>query len=69
LRQHDGAARIVAHDVERVPADIDADHGDRGFGVSDMGRGPDGRMIGHADQYFHDICLWLAVSYMTPPAE
>jgi len=38
LPQHDGAARIVAHDVERVPADIDADHGDRGFGVSDMGR-------------------------------
>jgi hypothetical protein len=25
----DGAARIVAHDVERVLADIDADHGDR----------------------------------------
>src|SRR5207342_509703 len=30
--QHDGAARIVAHDVERVLADIDADHGDRGIG-------------------------------------
>jgi hypothetical protein len=27
LPQHDGAARIVAHDVERVLADIDADHG------------------------------------------
>jgi hypothetical protein len=27
-----GAARIVAHDVERVFADIDADHGDRGIG-------------------------------------
>jgi hypothetical protein len=24
--------RIVAHDVERVLADIDADHGDRGIG-------------------------------------
>src|SRR6202023_2530921 len=32
LPQHDGAARIVAHDVERVLADIDADHGDRGIG-------------------------------------
>ena len=32
LPQHDGAARIVAHDVERVLAYIDADHGDRGFG-------------------------------------
>jgi len=30
--QHDGAARIVAHDVERVLANIDADHGDRGIG-------------------------------------
>jgi class 3 adenylate cyclase len=30
LPQHDGAARIVAHDVERVLADIDADHGDCG---------------------------------------
>ena len=30
--QHDGAARIVAYDVERVLADIDADHGDRGIG-------------------------------------
>jgi hypothetical protein len=29
LPQHDGAARIVAHDVERVLADIDADYGDR----------------------------------------
>ena len=29
LPQHDGTARIVAHDVERVLADIDADHGDR----------------------------------------
>jgi hypothetical protein len=32
LPQHDGAARIVAHDVERVLADIDADHGDCGIG-------------------------------------
>src|ERR1700730_15599895 len=32
LPQHDGAARIVAHDVERVLADIDADHGYRGIG-------------------------------------
>src|SRR6267143_1796804 len=32
LPQHDGAARIVAHDVERVLADVDADHGDRGIG-------------------------------------
>ena len=32
LSQHDGASRIVAHDVERVLADIDADHGDRGIG-------------------------------------
>src|SRR6202035_16187 len=32
LPQHDGAARIVAHDVERVLADIDADHGDRAIG-------------------------------------
>src|ERR1700674_1260119 len=32
LPQRDGAARIVAHDVERVLADIDADHGDRGIG-------------------------------------
>jgi hypothetical protein len=30
--QRDGAARIVAHDVERVLADIDADHSDRGIG-------------------------------------
>ena len=29
LPQHDGATRIVAHEVERVLADIDADHGDR----------------------------------------
>jgi hypothetical protein len=32
LPQHDGAACIVAHDVERVLADIDADHGDCGIG-------------------------------------
>ena len=32
LPQHDGAARIVAHDVERVLADTDADHSDRGIG-------------------------------------
>src|SRR5882672_10948950 len=32
LPQHDGAARIVAHDVERVLADIDADYVDRGIG-------------------------------------
>jgi hypothetical protein len=32
LPQHDGASRIVAHDVERVLADIDADHGDHGIG-------------------------------------
>jgi hypothetical protein len=32
LPQHDGAARIVAHDVERVLADIDAAHGHRGIG-------------------------------------
>src|SRR5437879_5995182 len=32
LPQHDGAARIVAHDVERVLADIDADHDDRSIG-------------------------------------
>src|SRR4030088_1665019 len=32
LPQHDGAARIVAHDVERVLAEIDADHGDRSIG-------------------------------------
>src|SRR6201982_1391643 len=32
LPKHGGAARIVAHDVERVLADIDADHGDRGIG-------------------------------------
>src|SRR3984893_7041437 len=32
LPQHDRAACIVAHDVERVLADIDADHGDRGIG-------------------------------------
>ena len=29
LPQHDGTALIVAHDVERILADIDADHGDR----------------------------------------
>ena len=28
LTQHNGAALIVAHDVERVLADIDTDHGD-----------------------------------------
>lgn len=28
----DGAARIVAHDVERVVSDMDADQGNRGFG-------------------------------------
>ena len=28
LTQHNGTALIVAHDVERVLADIDADHGD-----------------------------------------
>ena len=32
LPQHDGATRIVAYDVERVLADIDADNGDRGIG-------------------------------------
>jgi len=32
LPQHDGAARIVAHEVERVLTDIDADHGDRSIG-------------------------------------
>ena len=32
LPEHDSAARIVAHDVERVFADIDADHGDRSIG-------------------------------------
>ena len=32
LPQHDGAAPIVAHDVERVLADIDADHRNRGIG-------------------------------------
>src|SRR5437879_13679422 len=29
LPQHDGTAVIMTHDVERVFADIDADHGDR----------------------------------------
>src|SRR5205807_6175811 len=29
LPQHDGTAVIMTHDVERVLADIDADHGDR----------------------------------------
>ena len=38
LPQHDGAARIVADDVERVLADIDADHGDRGIERRDMAR-------------------------------
>jgi hypothetical protein len=28
LPQHDGATLIVADDMERVLADIDADHGD-----------------------------------------
>jgi hypothetical protein len=28
LPEHDGATRIVAYDVERVLADINADHGD-----------------------------------------
>ena len=37
LPQHDGAARIVAHDVERVLADIDADHGDCGIGCLRQG--------------------------------
>jgi hypothetical protein len=46
LPEYDSAARIVAHDVERVLADIDADHGDRGieclrhdnlFGLRDLG--------------------------------
>jgi hypothetical protein len=32
LPQYDGATRIVAYDMERVLADIDADHGDRGIG-------------------------------------
>jgi hypothetical protein len=32
LPEHDSAARIVAHDVDRVLANIDADHGDRGIG-------------------------------------
>jgi len=31
LPQCNGAARIVAHNVERVLADIDANHGDRGI--------------------------------------
>ena len=31
LPQHDGAARIVAHDVERVLTDINADYGDCGI--------------------------------------
>src|SRR6516225_5248348 len=33
LPQHDGAARVVAHDVERVFANIDADHGDCAVGL------------------------------------
>ena len=32
LPEHDSAARIVAHNVKRVLADIDADRGDRGIG-------------------------------------
>lgn len=32
LPQYDGATRIVAYDMERVLADIDANHGDRGIG-------------------------------------
>lgn len=30
--QHDGAACIVAYDVEPILGDIDSDHGDRGIG-------------------------------------
>src|ERR1700741_1505341 len=40
LPQHDGAARIVTHDVERVLADIDADDGDRGIGGLETWRAP-----------------------------
>jgi hypothetical protein len=29
LPQHNGAATILANEVERVLADVDADHGDR----------------------------------------
>src|SRR6476646_5665471 len=32
LPEHDGAARIMAHDVEQVLAVIDPDHGDRAIG-------------------------------------
>jgi hypothetical protein len=32
LPKHDGAERIEAYGVERVLADIDANHGDRGIG-------------------------------------
>ena len=32
LPQHDGAARIVAHDVKRILPDIDTDRGDRAIG-------------------------------------
>jgi hypothetical protein len=31
LAQHDRTTPIVPYDVERVLADIDADHGDRGI--------------------------------------
>jgi hypothetical protein len=40
LPQHNGAAGIVAHDVERVLADIDADHGDPRYWVSGTWRAP-----------------------------
>jgi len=36
LPQHDCTALIVADEVERVLADIDADHGDCSVGLSDM---------------------------------
>jgi hypothetical protein len=36
LPQHDGAARIVANDVERVLADIDADHAIAVLSIWDM---------------------------------
>lgn len=40
LPQHHGAACIVAHDVERVLADIDADHGDSRYWLSETWRAP-----------------------------
>ena len=40
LPQHDGAARIVAHGVERVLADIDADHQRSRYWVSETWRAP-----------------------------